>query len=274
MIKDMSDSRLGFDKVVEDFLATNAKLRHKSNQFRVESGILVSLIFGSKSFYDFTRKEKIGSNTLVLNALSKLKQRKLIKEGPPEKRKKIPYSLTLPGVFHAIFCSPPNYWGKIADEWSEHIPLVLGKWSFFEEMGMKELAQYRMNRTITEFKIFFNYDPDQFASEDEFKSSFTQTFHTPWIFWTSKQRVAMFHDYSFKWIEMCMADVELKKYIHELLKLLIDDFKDFIERRKIELEYYVNMRNFFNMISDTISSGDVKKLKKIEENLDEYLKER
>ena len=115
--------------------------------------ILMSLSEGPKTFYDLTKREKIASNSTVLNALRELVRIHEVKEEQAGSRGRKPYSLTHEGLILVLYT--PKGWEQldtIAEGQSELLPLIFGKWHFYEENGLKEEISIRLKLAVLQIR--------------------------------------------------------------------------------------------------------------------------
>ncbi len=116
-----------------------SRKKNLKNMYRVETAIIDSLAYGSKSFYNFARVEKIGSNSTIITALKNLVDQDYIKMGPPGSRGKKPYELELRGLFVIISrLDQMKNIDEIALIQADKLPLVFGKWDQIKKNGLRE----------------------------------------------------------------------------------------------------------------------------------------
>jgi len=118
------------------------KAEPKKRKRDVEKRILSILARKGISWsYDIWEKEKVATRKAVEKALKRLKNERLIEVAGFEKRGTIKtlYKLTMFGLFVAFFSEETwEHIDKVAERQEDKLPLIFGKWNYFEEKGVKE----------------------------------------------------------------------------------------------------------------------------------------
>ncbi len=121
--------------------------RRRMNRSTVKSKIILSLASGRKTFYDFSKKENIAAPATIIKALKDLQAQSFIDRGVPETRGKQPYRLMYRGLLHVLSIREVyENIDKVAEEYSDILPFIFGKWELFKAAGFKELLVKRFQR--------------------------------------------------------------------------------------------------------------------------------
>jgi DNA-binding Lrp family transcriptional regulator len=110
------------------------------------------------------------SHGTVYNAVKELNKNGYLK-GVKEERTRtglpmITYGLTLKGLELAFMEGQPSHdMAQVAEKWRHLLPLILGKWSYFVSVGLKEeltkafiwMAKWGRGTEIMHMEDFFNY---------------------------------------------------------------------------------------------------------------------
>ena len=132
-------------------LVTGSEDRHMALSV-VDQRILFSIAEGGKSFYDFTRKEKIGSNVMVLTSLKRLQNvgsQGLIYQGAIEARGKKPYLLTEDGFdFVLRDISRILDFNQFVRAYEQHFPFVFNYWDELEKYELQEWVRYILENVM------------------------------------------------------------------------------------------------------------------------------
>lgn len=150
----------------------------------IEEQILFSISDGQKSFYDLARKEKIGSNTVVLSALHRLLNKRLIRQGQEEARGKKPYLLTVDGFDIAIrkINRIQDFEGFVS-QYKEFFPLVFNYWEQLKNNGLHDWVIFALQNKVNEIDLKIMRELSQGMrtrySHDEFSQDLYATIYGP-----------------------------------------------------------------------------------------------
>lgn len=128
---------------------TLSQKRRRMNRSTVNSKIVLSLASGGKTFYYFSKKEKVAAPATVLKALKDLQAQGFIERGMTEARGRRPYRLTWRGLVQILSVNEVyDIIDDIAEEYVDYLPLIFGKWELFKAAGLRDfiIKRFKLNR--------------------------------------------------------------------------------------------------------------------------------
>ncbi len=124
-----------------------------------------------------------------------------------EPRAKKVYSPTVYGLIQALTVIRPEEWPSIIKRWSDLLPLVFGKWNFFVDAGVEDLAMKGFRRAMGEaFTLALTnkttVEPGLICSVDIFSS------------WFYCSHIGTYNDEErTRWAEACGNDEDIYEYL-------------------------------------------------------------
>lgn len=128
--------------------------RSRTNRSTVNGRIILSLASGERTFYDFSKKEKVAAPATILKVLKELGALGFIERGKTEARGRQPYRLTWRGLVHVL--SINEVYVKIddvAEEYVDYMPFIFGKWELFNRAGLRDLLIKRFQQNMEAMEL-------------------------------------------------------------------------------------------------------------------------
>lgn len=156
------------------------------------------------------------------------------------------YSLTISGLIQFLGRSHREYLEDTISHCSHFMPLVLGKWDYFIEYDVEDQAYNRLDYacwiylghwmpfSITPWKTPGSKEITKRGRIENIVDTIALYFYDPWYLY---DRFKPFSDSEIpdkqrKWIEACIKDHEIKKFMIEELEYQVNAKKKFIEKEE------------------------------------------
>lgn len=139
------------------------------------------------------------------------------------------YGLTLFGLARIPFIvglHASEVWSRVANQYGDLLPRVLGKWRFFVCEEVESIALFRMNMSCIRFDIIHDKLKGEirFDWEPTDAEAFNQIFYDPYL--------GPDEDSTHKWLRALRKDPDLKQYTSDYIDLLEEGLMTTIKRIK------------------------------------------
>jgi len=160
------------------------------------------------------------------------------------------YGLTVLGLCHAFRRAPYEAWDILIERWSSLMPLVLGKWRHFSEVGVEDLAHWRLERACLALtgRWMPTHSSGWMAPKSRERLNFKLSdeelviyyFYDPWITYERNDpfRENLSDEKMQRWLKACTSDSEISAYYMKELERLEEGHNQSLKEVKLIKEAF------------------------------------